>query len=187
MTDIDTNWANYFFSRVSELSQAGIDVSLRATSRLEGGAIGYYYPHVKIVVAIRDPDWRATFVHEYCHFRQDLSGKKGWDCRAADTDITEDMLPAEAEYIASQTMLKEFDCDRRALREIKRHSLPIDAAVYAKDANAYALQILYSCAGTAQVNFSKAFIAALPGDLKKTPQMTPEMRAKIEADAYVED
>lgn len=187
MTDIDTNWANYFFSKVSELSQAGIDVSLRATSRLEGGAIGYYYAQVKVVVATQYPNWPATFVHEYCHFLQDRSGKKSWDCRAAFTDITGDMAPAEAEYIASQTMLREFDCDRRALREIKRHSLPIDAVEYAKAANTYALHILCSGFCMEPVYFSAAFIADLPGDLKNTPQMTPELRAKIEADTYTVD
>lgn len=98
----------------------------------------------KLAVAIRmsQDKWLKTFVHEYSHMQQWLKNKKLWKNGSIGCEKSFDWLLGNIElknpgkYL---DMIKnlELDCEKRAVKNIKRFNLPLDVSMYIKSANCY--------------------------------------------------
>lgn len=106
-----------------------------------------YFDGTVLAVAIGKPfeEWFHVFVHEACHMEQWRDRSKYW---TDDLDYQYDILEQhQAGVDTGKKIIKainkivtlEADCERRALKAIKKHKLPIDPKVYAKGANSYLL------------------------------------------------
>jgi len=102
-------------------------------------------------MAMKKPvkEWFSVFVHEYCHFLQhrekfkpfmkmEITDKNfpNWDLwLAGEREYGEEKL----KYAFKTIQDVEWDCERRVLELIDKHSLPIDPLHYAREANSYVM------------------------------------------------
>jgi len=104
---------------------------------------GYFSDADKIIVCASGNSffyWFSTFIHEFCHFEQWLSGKHAnWFKR--EQDILEKWL--NGKNYSNSYILKcirtiqecELDCEKRTLKIIDDFDLPINKKRYVKIAN----------------------------------------------------
>lgn len=89
-------------------------------------------------------DWFPNFIHEYCHLQQVKDGlfsTKLWEqTDSLYTDWTLDKIKLsnkDAAIIGRRQRFMELDCEKRAIKEIKKYKLPVDIPTYIQSANAY--------------------------------------------------
>jgi hypothetical protein len=117
----------------------------RKSVKLGGFRVSGYYCSVdKVLKCATDyPDWFQVFVHEYCHFLQDMDK----NYKVYPDNIWEDYdlwlshkLELSSWKINSYTdkiRADEMDCERRVLKLNEKHNLGIDKKKYIQEANTY--------------------------------------------------
>ena len=101
----------------------------------------------KVFVCKIDNDiegWFQVFIHEYCHFQQwkdkKYSGGK-WAKWDTELQLWLDgklyLSKKKGKYFAARMRTVELDCEKRAVKEIKKYKLDIDISYYIQQANAY--------------------------------------------------
>lgn len=91
--------------------------------------------------------WFKTLVHEFGHMTQWIDGIPEWKeiKEPADAEVIIELWydklieleSAQKQYWLKRARNVELDCERRTVRLIKRHNLPIDTEEYSQHANAY--------------------------------------------------
>lgn len=87
--------------------------------------------------------WLPIMVHESCHLDQWYEKIKIW--KKSNLSTIDDWLHGKnfsekkLEYAFKLTKEVELDCEKRALKKIKKFKLPIDSTIYIQKANAYLL------------------------------------------------
>ena len=139
-----TQRANIFVGKcVKDLVQNGISVEFINERTVDCGGFpvsGYFDSEEKVLkIAAKRKNWLPLFVHEYCHF---LQWKEGiFDDYEAEEDIDDWYRPncpfdlkKAIELVKLQQGL-EVDCEKRAVKLMKRHQLPINVKEYIRQAN----------------------------------------------------
>lgn len=97
--------------------------------------------HIKI--GRKTPDFLSILVHEYCHFLQYINNSRVYQKSEKASRIVDNWF-AGKNY--SPLILKraffivrsmELDCEKRAVRLIRKFGLPINLKIYSKEANCY--------------------------------------------------
>ncbi len=93
-------------------------------------------------VAAQTAHWREILVHEFAHFTQWRAGTEIW--RNGDHTAFFDWVTNKVELQGARATREcylirdlELDCERRALRLLVKHELPLDRANYVRRANCY--------------------------------------------------
>jgi len=105
---------------------------------------GYFNEGEKIIkIAKQATNFLETLVHEYCHFLQYINNSKIYlksdkailmvDAWFAGKEFNQEKL--EKAFFIIRAM--ERDCEKRAIKIIKKFNLQIDTKMYAKRANCY--------------------------------------------------
>lgn len=141
-----TTFQRFIGMATDECHQEGVAVELvdAATVRVDGLDVSGYFSCSDnlIKVATKSPHWREVFIHEFAHFLQWTNGAQVWF--KAESTLFYDWLTGGIElgskvrerecYI---TRNLELDCERRAVRLIRKHELPFDLPAYIQRANSY--------------------------------------------------
>lgn len=94
-----------------------------------------------IKIATGAPAWLEVFVHETCHLDQHKERRDWFEERNAAVDKLSRWLEGKTEVFRELDLWKilelERDCERRVIKKIRKHRLPIDQRAYAQKANAY--------------------------------------------------
>lgn len=131
---------------IQHMTNSGITIKFINGKPLKEGKFvysGYFDGYNKVFcVDVNEPleYWIKVFVHEYCHFLQYLDGLINEDYYA--TSIFSDWVAGDAR-VTKRVLNKhckliqfiELDAERRALRLIKKHKLPINTSEYTQEAN----------------------------------------------------
>jgi len=104
----------------------------------------------KLAVAIgKDPEmWLPVLVHEYCHMRQwhkqipewvncEVFGESPYELLDRWISREIELDPPVLEEVIDKIMTLELDCEKRAVKMIKKYKLPLDRDLYIQKANAY--------------------------------------------------
>lgn len=134
----------------SYLSKAVIDIldqgySLRFLHKFaDSGEILDWKKMFTVSIRGSVDEWFPSFIHEYCHLQQTKEGAfstKLWiETDKIYTDWTLNKIELsnkDAAFIGRRQRLVELDCEKRAVREIKKYKLPVNINTYIKQANAY--------------------------------------------------
>lgn len=110
------------------------------------GCAGYLLaddPAREFCVAAEDPTFFDVFLHEYCHFLQFIENVPKWKDWLNGVDGFNQWLKGR-EYPKYQVRLfrrkiqeMELNCEKRAVRLVKKYKLPVELDKYVKMANAY--------------------------------------------------
>jgi hypothetical protein len=137
-----------FVSHVKQhLAQYGMRLVIGRGKLLNCGGYrceGYFSDKEKVIkIARHGTNFLETLVHEYCHFLQYLSNSKIYiksdkailivDAWFAGQNFDQEKLRKAFFIIRAM----ERDCEKRAIRMIKKFNLEIDTKLYAKRANCY--------------------------------------------------
>lgn len=107
------------------------------------GRVSGYFDGGKLVVAGGGEvdHWLGILVHESCHMDQCLEDSRIWrevDPYLEGVDVwLNGGRPRLKESPFKKVVELELDCERRAIRKIKKYRLPLDIELYAQKANAY--------------------------------------------------
>jgi len=96
----------------------------------------------KLVCATNSPLYLNLLVHEFSHMEQWYEGAEVWKNVSTAGDVDEWLGGKNVRNINRKIdLLKmlELDCEKRAVKNIKKYNLPIDIAKYTKSANSYIL------------------------------------------------
>ena len=119
-----------------------------------------YFDSEKMILAVTvdkpTKQWLPVLVHEFAHFTQWKSNCKAWKntfVKGEDVSDTiflwvkdEIKLPLDIVKIhTARSRDMELDCEKRAVRLIRKFDLPIDIPTYIKQANAYLYFYNYAC------------------------------------------
>jgi hypothetical protein len=106
--------------------------------------VGYFDEGKRVIkIAKKSSDFMSTLVHEYCHFLQCISKSKIFQkSDAAGIMIDEwfngkDYPEKKLKRAFFLVRAMERDCEKRAVKIIKKFNLEIDSKMYAKKANCY--------------------------------------------------
>jgi hypothetical protein len=111
-----------------------------------------------VVVATRNTAdlWFQVFVHEYCHFLQELDELMGRTIKheplvLGEFDEFDRWVRKETELskkrvvdLCCKIQLLEVDCEQRVLEQVRVFDLPIDIKRYTQAANAYVMSYCYT-------------------------------------------
>lgn len=139
---------HYLEDRCEWAKSLGVKViySDKPFKKIEGGfkATGYFDEKV-LFLALGNPNYITTAIHEYCHVDQWAAGSALWS-KTSDDDVV-----LWSDYVAGKFKLGsaeikratrhirnlELDCEKRAIRQIEKFDLPVDIPTYVQRANAY--------------------------------------------------
>jgi hypothetical protein len=117
------------------------------------GVFDSYSRTIKVAINKKHNDWLHILVHEYAHFTQHIEDApvwkngyyKGKDVNALAFEWEKDnkMEKRVATICISKSIDIELDCEKRALKLIKKYNLPIDRVKYIQQANAYLYAYTY--------------------------------------------
>lgn len=141
-----------FIALVTEdLALHGVRLQLVEASSLHKKYAGWFdSSNRKLVIARRHKDFLSILLHEYCHFRQWQENRRHWNQLARHADVFFKWLHTRPSQVQAPYTEKvqaarkaaqklEYECERRAIRMIKKLKLPIDVRSYSQRANAYLL------------------------------------------------
>ena len=135
MSHVDKELKKYGISLVLSVSNVFID-----TSRVGG----YFDDYNKQLVVYFDECFLDVLVHEFCHFKQWKEDCKVWRELGDSLDLMWKWLRHEIEldkqtlnFIFEAVSNLEKDCERRAVKLIKKYDLEIDLEKYIRSANTY--------------------------------------------------
>lgn len=106
--------------------------------------VGYFDEGKRVIkIAKKSNDFMSTLVHEYCHFLQCISKSKIFK-KSDSAGIMIDEWFNGKDYPEKKlkrafflVRAMERDCEKRAVKIIKKFNLEIDSKMYAKKANCY--------------------------------------------------
>lgn len=134
---------------LEHLKQENIKVDLVLSETIdtpeELPCIGYFDDKERsLKVAIREANWLFTFVHEYCHFVQNLNSKWTDDFSVNASNKFEQWLKHEIELSNLEVLNLtrniqdcELDCERRTIDLLKFYNIEFNELEYIKLANRY--------------------------------------------------
>lgn len=155
---MNMNAKNFVDSTLIEMEQKGVKVNLDEANPyvLLNGNLqcnGYFTDHPELVFACgagKDFDrWFPIYVHEYGHFTQWRDNIPEWTNVWVDGLYYDNFLeqwlgyrqmrfaPWKVAKFIQAGIALEADCERRVIKLIQEHDLPIYAPIYAQKANAY--------------------------------------------------
>lgn len=155
-----------------------ISFNLLAEEVIECGAgieVSGYFDEKTLTVCTdkKEQEWLSILVHESSHMDQYLQQCEHWkndycvdvldSWLAKEQDIKDD----EIEECVQNCIMLELDCERRALRKIKKYKLPIDTELYIQKANSY----LFSYWATFRYRKWYSFPYQRPTIYKKMPKV----------------
>ena len=127
----------------------GIRLDLRRSKYIKfddtDGACGGYFDETDgvLVVAMKNTMSFEILVHEYCHMQQWKENTDIWKKSMKSLPIVWSWLEGTDHRNISKHVAvvrdMELDCERRAVKLIKKYDLKIDTKLYTKRANAYVL------------------------------------------------
>ena len=137
---------------IEHLVSEGKSIKLinRKSVLCDGVPTGGFYTDNGMSLATKHNEWFEVFIHEYCHFLQELDKtyepvKPNSDDESAwcsyDSWLKGD-IELEPKILAKYTTIIrncEIDCEKRTIELIKRNKLEIDTFRYTQEANVYAL------------------------------------------------
>lgn len=189
-------WDDFIQKCLKELNKKNVDLHISTDKYViypdtKEKCNGYFCEEGGVTsfgVATGNPinEWTEVFVHEYCHFEQWKEQIKLWqnDC---DEDMWEWM---ENKKEFSKKRIKEFvsitrdlewDCEKRAIKKIKKFKLPVDTKMYAKKALAYICFYDYIMKHRkwyktgSEPYRNKTILDFMPDDINNKPDLTPEL------------
>lgn len=105
---------------------------------------GYFWEGNKeneLACAMNSPEYMDLFVHEYSHMEQWIEKTPLW--KNIDANAIDEWLEGkEIKFIKNKIdkiKYMELDCEKRAVKNIKKHKLPINIERYIQKANSYIL------------------------------------------------
>lgn len=134
-----------FISDLKELCKAN-DFDLRLhdskTINLGGRFVsGYLDPSDKILAcAMKHPQAYTIIFHESCHMDQFIEKSPIWKDDDADIDKWLDgknYVDADVVKMLANNKWLELDCEKRAVRKLKKYQIPFNEKEYIQKANAY--------------------------------------------------
>lgn len=132
---------------IRHLERKNVDLVLLSDEQSEEFSGDYETGRLRITT--RPCSWFQVFLHEYCHFRQDVDGTPWFHDPAVSGswELFFDWLEGEPApvysvlYAVRHIQRCELDCERRALRIARRYGFSsVDPRAYAASANAYVWQ-----------------------------------------------
>lgn len=159
LSEIDQPFQSFIKKTIRNANKIGVSVLLSSGRYLyydddnpNSACNGYFDDEEQeFGVACGQPfkDWIITFIHESCHVDQwveeddnFMGGTIGSVIRAYDLldlwlNHNIELTGKQLDEVIKKTMIVELDCERRAIRKIKKYKLPINTRDYARRANAY--------------------------------------------------
>lgn len=153
LASLPDNLRAFVEAEVDDCTEHGFAVRMINKAYVECGLMktnGYFDDNKReLAVAVDRPlnQWIDTFVHESCHKDQCVQKARIWgqQVRGCDPFAVIEMWLNEVvelkplpKYQMTMAMLKlELDCEKRAVKKIKKAKLPIDTKEYAQKANSY--------------------------------------------------
>lgn len=144
---------NQIFSLISDieqsLKQSGFCLSLPLVAKIETSegfpCVGFFSKEEKtLIVAMMDPNWLFTLVHEYCHFLQDREGLWADDFSCSADEQFEQWLNHKIELDDSllETIVRtiqacELDCEMMTIKMLNSYQLCYNQFDYIQQANRY--------------------------------------------------
>lgn len=96
----------------------------------------------ELACALKNQEYLNLLVHEYSHMEQWVDKSEIWT-NAKGTEMLDDWLEGKEikniDKKIDDLKLCELDCEKRALRNIKKFNLPINLKTYIQKANSYVL------------------------------------------------
>jgi hypothetical protein len=140
------NKSEFLAKAIEHLISEGKSIKLanRNHVQIDGVKTGGYCTSDGIVVAVKREYWFETFIHEYCHFLQELDP----DYNPSEDDWEDyDYWLLGKKRLSKKTVERhtnairemEIDCEKRVVKLIEEYQLPIDKKRYIQEANVYAL------------------------------------------------
>jgi hypothetical protein len=131
----------------NHLAQYGIKLIIGRGRMVNVGgyrAVGYFSESEKVIkIAKKSTDFICTLVHEYCHFLQYIGNSKIYQ-KSDQAGLIIDAWFQGKEYTSEElkrafflVRAMERDCEKRAIKVIKKFNLQIDKKMYAKKAHCY--------------------------------------------------
>lgn len=121
----------------------------------DGIPVGGYFSadHPPILsLALGAPTWKETLIHEFCHLTQWAEEAPCWSAGILDNNGTEASILVDYWFAGLVELNKdqldryfnsmievELDCEKRAVKMIRKHKIPFDVKLYIQRANAYVL------------------------------------------------
>ena len=152
----DDENVNHFINDLVKLcKENGIKIELSNTEKVtaeDNLKCNGYFDGEKLVVATKNPLnlWLRILVHESCHVDQSIENKEWYNASNMHVskidnwlkDSKQEFKDKEESYRSVAEL--ELDCEKRAIKKIKKYELPIDINEYIKEANEYILGYMKS-------------------------------------------
>lgn len=148
----DPQTRRFLNDSLSHLKEYGVSIVFHpyAVHRKEQ-VVGYYDGENKrLMVCKKNPKWLSIYVHEYCHFLQDIENSSIYtrynELWLNPQEIAEGWIKGKKH--SRKTVKKayrlirelELDCERRCLEIIRKYDLPIDKSKFIQEANSILFQ-----------------------------------------------
>lgn len=109
--------------------------------------VGGYFQDISptqgiLACATSHPSYLQLLVHEFSHMEQWIEKSEIWENSKNCGDVDEWIGGKKVRNIANKIdtiKLLELDCEKRAIKNIKKYRLPINTTLYAQKANSYIL------------------------------------------------
>jgi hypothetical protein len=141
--------AKFYGWAIAQLIESSVDIKLlqKWSSDKAGGF--FIYPEEgedpQFMVCLKNDVAFELFIHEFCHFLQWRDGPKkihaGFDRAAKFWDWLNNKRKINPGVDLLQEL--ELDCEKRAVRLIKKYNLPVDITKYCQSANVYISSYLF--------------------------------------------
>ena len=179
---------NYTCKVISELIKDKFSILLHQSKKANDFGGSFDYSEKEFIVSMHNKTGFEILIHEYCHYLQWKTNRKQFLKLINGCSIVFDWLEGTfykkdvvAEAIKAAITL-EWDCENRALEQIKKHKLDIDIDQYCKAANSYLL--FYNIVHEKRKWYSNnAYTAAL---LKKMPDKLMDLEYYFDIDNITE-
>jgi hypothetical protein len=124
-----------------QLIEAGVSIRILQKIAVKGCAGWFDSSKKELMVCAKHPDFFIVFVHEFCHFLQWRDDRKWWNKRMKGYCKFTDWLALKRKKNEGREdcQLVELDCEKRAVKLIRKLHLPVDIKTYIQKANSYLL------------------------------------------------
>lgn len=136
---------NYICKVVNELIKDKFSILLHRSKTNNDFGGSFDYQQKEFIVSMQNKMGFETLIHEYCHYLQWKNNKKNFLKLINGCSIVFDWIDGTfykkavvAEAVKAAIAL-EWDCEHRAVEQIKKYKLDVDVEKYCKAANSYLL------------------------------------------------
>jgi hypothetical protein len=130
---------------VSELIRDKYSILLQQSKKIGDFGGSFDYENKEFIVSMQNKMGFEIFIHEYCHYLQWKTDRKYFMKLINNCGIVFDWLDGKffrkdiIEYAIRGVIELEWDCEKRALDQIKQYKLDVDVEEYCKSSNSYLL------------------------------------------------